>query len=507
VAIYFNTNLQEARGLLAFDRISAKLSDTLHRLETGYRINSAKDDPTGLVTREIMRADIQGTKAALRNTAQADNLFNIADKAMGQIASQLNGNPDSDSLGLIGILSDTTIDPSDKKVLILGILDTIDKLATSTIYGGKQIIAGALDYSVSNISDAAKLSDVRVTRAENAQGVTPQKVSFTVDTVARGAGVYVGTDASVDAGETIALTITDTNGTVYTHTLTNSTASAVGLGGGLMDATALAALNTALQSAGVDVQGRLAISGDTAHDSSSSPITADTLILETTKTGTGQSLSVTASVTGTGSTNATFNDMRTATAASGTVKGIDWAVTGFEGTSWTDGDYITVSSNAVAFSAKLEGADKGDTLSFDVSGGASFQLGKDVVSMHRLNVGFQDMRTTQIGGPTGKLNDLRSLEYVDDADLKKALEIAQEAIKDVATSRGRLGMAQNLMSANRENLEDQLVLITDAEAKISNTNVAEETSRLARYELIAQSAVSSIQYSRAFASFAVSSLF
>jgi len=502
MAVYFNTNLQEARGLLAFDRISTKLSDTLHRLETGYRINSAKDDPTGLVTREIMRADIQGTKAALRNTAQADNLFNIADKAMGQIASQLNGNPDSDSLGLIGILSDTTITAAQKREQVNAILDTVDKLATSTIYGGKQIIGGALDYSVSNISDAAKLSDVRVTRAENTQGATPQKVNLTVDTVAQKAGLYAVNDPVLAPGETMLLTIKDSDGKSLKFSVENSLSVSAELKQLVTDATAL---NAALESEGVSVRARIATASDTTYDGSTS-ITPDQLIFESTKAGRNQSVSVTAS--GNGTPVLELNDMNTAAAAaSGTVKGVDWAVTGFEGTSWTDGDYITVSSNAVAFSAKLEGAAKGDTLSFDVSGGASFQLGKDVVSMHRLNVGIQDMRTTQIGGPTGKLNDLRSLDYDNDADLKKALEIAQEAIKDVASSRGRLGMAQNLMSANRENLEDQLVLITDSEAKISNTNVAEETSRLARYELIAQSAVSSIQYSRAFASFAVSSLF
>ena len=504
MAIYFNTNLQEARGLLAFDRISNKISDTLHRLETGYRINSAKDDPMGLVTREIMRADIQGTKAALRNTAQADNLFSIADKAMGQIASQLNGNPDSDSLGLIGILSDTTITSTQKREQVLAVLDTIDKLASTTIYGGKQIIGGALDYNVSNISasGSATLSDVRVTRAENAQGATPQKVSFTVDTVTQKAGVYVVTDASTSvAGETIDLTITDSNGKSTTYSVTSTAASQ-----GLADLiTNVTALNAALETAGVDVVARLAGASETANDGTT-PIDPDMLIFELTKTGRTESLSVTAS--GTGVTSLAFNDMNNATtAATGPVKGVDWAITGFEGTAWTDGDYISVSSNAVAFSAKLEDAVKGEILSFDVSGGASFQLGKDVVSPYRLNVGIQDMRTTQIGGPTGKLDELRSLNYGNDAQLKKALEIAQEAIKDVASSRGRLGTAQNLMSANRENLEDQLVLITDAEAKISNTNVAEETSRLARYELIAQSAVSSIQYSRAFASFAVSSLF
>ncbi|MCL2623231.1 MAG: hypothetical protein FWD31_06130, partial [Planctomycetaceae bacterium] len=66
--------------------------------------------------------------------------------------------------------------------------------------------------------------------------------------------------------------------------------------------------------------------------------------------------------------------------------------------------------------------------------------------------------------------------------------------------------AQNLMGVNRENLEDQLLVLIDAEALISNTNIAEETSRLARYELLAHAAINSIQYSRAFASLAVDSL-
>ena len=507
--IYFNTNLQEARGLLAFNRISNKISDTLHRLETGFRINSAKDDPTGLVTREIMRSDIQATKSALRNTAQANTLFDVADKAMSSIASQLNGDPDSSNLGLIGILSDTTITAAQKREQVLSVLDTIDKLATSTIYNNKQIIGGALDYKSSNLtgSGTATLSDVRVTRAEDIDGATPQIVKFKLNSVAQKAGIYLGAEtSSLEADDVITLTIADAKGNTYTENLT------VGATGDkllvdILTPAKVAELNGALESQGVDVRIKIANS-DKAYDTAETTITNGTLIFESLEKGKNQSLSLSFAYTpvATGTFGGVvLNDRNTAAATTVPVTGRNWGIAG-EGNVWTDGDYIKVSSNAAAFSAKLTGAKIGDELSFEVRGGTSFQLGKDVISKHRLYTGIQDMRTINLGGQTGKLEELRTLNFDDDADLKKALSIAQEAIQDVAMARGRIGTAQNMMSVNRENIEDQLVLITDAEAQISNTDVAEEASRLARYELIAQSAVSSIQYSRSFASFAVSSL-
>jgi flagellin-like hook-associated protein FlgL len=52
-----------------------------------------------------------------------------------------------------------------------------------------------------------------------------------------------------------------------------------------------------------------------------------------------------------------------------------------------------------------------------------------------------------------------------------------------------------------------LTSVTATEGRISNADIAVESSRMARAELIAQNSMNSIMYSRSFAAFSVRSLF
>ena len=61
------------------------LAQSIERLSSGLRINSAKDDAAGLAVRELMRADIAVTKQGSRNALDAISMLQTMEGAMATI--------------------------------------------------------------------------------------------------------------------------------------------------------------------------------------------------------------------------------------------------------------------------------------------------------------------------------------------------------------------------------------------------------------------------------------
>lgn len=76
-------------AMFQVQRTSSRLAETLTQLSTGSRINSAKDDPAGLIAQELLRSEITATNAAMKNTRMADSMLAVADSGMRQISNLL----------------------------------------------------------------------------------------------------------------------------------------------------------------------------------------------------------------------------------------------------------------------------------------------------------------------------------------------------------------------------------------------------------------------------------
>lgn len=66
-----------------------KLSESLNKLSSGLRINSAKDDAAGLSVSEAMRSQIRSSSVAERNTFDGLSLAQTADGALGEVGDVL----------------------------------------------------------------------------------------------------------------------------------------------------------------------------------------------------------------------------------------------------------------------------------------------------------------------------------------------------------------------------------------------------------------------------------
>ncbi|MDR2441715.1 MAG: hypothetical protein LBE12_20325 [Planctomycetaceae bacterium] len=528
MTIYFSTNIPEMRSILSFNRISNEIANSTRKLETGQRINTAQDDPTGLIIREGLRTDIKGIQSAQKNVSEANSMLTIAESGMNNIASLLNGTPGTSDTGLLGIIYNNALSGGEKKSMISDILDTIDSVARSTTYNGRQIINGALAYNYSGV-ETSKLANLRINKANVATGGSEVKIEL--QQKADNARLALdfdnfnnsNTNSSpevIEKGTT--LTIGLQNQSKVTYKFEEDTEIVDSTGNSSGNATELTAsdfvtdLNKMLRGSGVT-----AILDDAASPTAiifeSDTVGSDQLLEVTTGGTTASDLAAVIGtvdiedVSGAIGYNVTQNPASEAKGLDAVVK-VNGKQTTAKGLnlSYADSDlsFTALLSNSFAKNNGVAPDPATDTSTFTVTGGgALFQIGKDVVSDLQLRIGVPSVGTGHLGGSNGVLAELRNIDYDSDAGLKQAYSIVNDAVNSLAKSRSQIGVSQNVLTANTNNLDSLLTTVTEAEGKISNTDTALESSRLARNELLAQMAMSSILYSREYAAFSVSSLF
>ncbi len=80
-----NTNVPAINVHRNLTENNRKLAESLKRLSSGYRINSAKDDASGLAVANRFRADIAALRVAHQNAAEAQSMLQVADGAYSKI--------------------------------------------------------------------------------------------------------------------------------------------------------------------------------------------------------------------------------------------------------------------------------------------------------------------------------------------------------------------------------------------------------------------------------------
>lgn len=84
-----NTNLMALTARRSWAAAEAGLAVTSLRLATGLRINSARDDPAGLVISERLLAQIRGSDTAVRNANEAISRAQVGETATASVVTNL----------------------------------------------------------------------------------------------------------------------------------------------------------------------------------------------------------------------------------------------------------------------------------------------------------------------------------------------------------------------------------------------------------------------------------
>ena len=160
------TNIAAMRAQGASMSASMQLQESMERLSSGKRINSAKDDAAGLAIATKMTAQIRGLTAASRNANDGISLAQTAEGALGQISNIIQRVRELAVQSSNG--TSTNADRSGLDNESRALLDQIDAIATKTNFNGVALLDGsAASVSIQTGTGASdtvsvSLSDARV---------------------------------------------------------------------------------------------------------------------------------------------------------------------------------------------------------------------------------------------------------------------------------------------------------------------------------------------------------
>lgn len=120
-----------------------KLTTSLGRLSSGYKINSAKDDAAGLAISRRMNAQLKGLRAASQDAKDGVSVVEIADGALAEVHDILQRMNELAVKSANGTLMDGDRDAIQKEIAQLG--EEIDRIGQTTEYNSQRLFTGEFD--------------------------------------------------------------------------------------------------------------------------------------------------------------------------------------------------------------------------------------------------------------------------------------------------------------------------------------------------------------------------
>ena len=442
-----NTNVNSLVAQRVLSKNNKQLNTSLERLSTGLKINSGADNPAGLIASENLRAEQTGIKAALSNAERAGNVIATAEGGLAEVSSLLN-----ELQGLVseaantGGLSDEEIGAN--QIQVDSILSTINRLSGSVNFQGKKLLDGSLDYTRTGADLGSKVTNLRVNSSKLTAGASKQ-VDVAVTAVAEKAAYTLATaDVPVAAAGAYTLEVAGNKGTEQ-----------VSLAAGATAAQIVAAVNAVKDQTGVEADATGGVRFQSA------------------KFGADERVSV-KSVSGTPN-------------ISGSDSGLDASVTVNGAKAEVDGLAVSFRNSALDVSFDLTTtANVAGTSTFNITGGGTnFSLSSKVTDAGRESIGVGSISTGSLGVSGASLSSLGNggTNSLSSANLTKAQEVIDGAIKQVSETRGRLGSFQKFTIGSTVNqLGVALENAAAAESAIRDTDFASETAALTRAQILSQ---------------------
>ena len=136
-----NTNVAAQMAANALAKNDRAMTQTMERLATGSRINSASDDAAGLAISSKLTAQVTGLNQAVRNGNDAIAMLQTADGAMEEVGNMLQRMRELGVQGGTGTLSST--DRTALNTEFVALRTEIDRIADNTQWNGDNLLDGS----------------------------------------------------------------------------------------------------------------------------------------------------------------------------------------------------------------------------------------------------------------------------------------------------------------------------------------------------------------------------
>jgi flagellin len=505
MSLTLNTNIDSTVAQNNLTGSQALLSQSLDRLSSGLRINSAADDAAGLAISQNFTTQVNGTNQAINNANDAVSEAQTAGGALTTIVNNLQ------SIRTLAVESaNGSNSASDRQALDQQVqqqIQEITQIASQTSFNGLSVLNGSS--GVTNFQVGANVGDtVAIDLSQGVEAGQIGQVAASGTTVNNataltgGLTLSVGTGAAVTVGASIA-------GSTPGQTANSAFAKATAINAAdISGLTASASTTVTEGTAFVGVSGG---SNGTTGGVAGTGATASTYDLSIN----GVAIFSGASNVAVGQT-LTVNDVATQINLFSTQDGnVTASVSGGKLTlTAADGSDIHVQQN-VALGATGNGTDVGDlgaagagtginvsiagtntTLATGVNAGAGkINSGTLTLSANSdIQVGGLAADITSIGQNAGTISlgtsTLANQNVLTVADANSTISSVDAALATVSQFQSQLGAIQNRFTAAVSNLQSTSQNLTQSRSTIEDANFAQETANLSQAQVLEQAGIS-----------------
>jgi flagellin len=167
MSLRINSNIAALNSYRNLSATNVQLGKSLEKLSSGFRINRAADDAAGLVKSESLRAEINGTKGAIKNAQDGVSYVQTAEGALNEVHSILQRMREL----AVDAANTATTDGVAQQAEIDELVTELTSIGTRTKFAGNTVFSDyattSLDFQIGgNAGDTLSISnDLRLTVA------------------------------------------------------------------------------------------------------------------------------------------------------------------------------------------------------------------------------------------------------------------------------------------------------------------------------------------------------
>ncbi|MDG2747239.1 flagellin [Vibrio parahaemolyticus] len=153
MAITVNTNIAALVAQRHLTSATDMLNQSMERLSSGKRINSAKDDAAGLQISNRLQSQMRGLDVAVRNANDGISIMQTAEGAMNEVTNIMQRMRDLSLQSANGSNSQAERTALQEEVTALN--DELNRIAETTSFGGRKLLNGTFGKSSFQIGAAS----------------------------------------------------------------------------------------------------------------------------------------------------------------------------------------------------------------------------------------------------------------------------------------------------------------------------------------------------------------
>jgi flagellin len=501
MSLVLNTNYNSLNAQRNLSTSQAALSQSLQRLSSGLRINSAADDAAGLAIASRFTTQINGTSQAINN---ANDAVSEAQTAGGALATLTNSLQSIRSLAVEAANGSNSA--SDRQALDQQVqqqIAEITQIASQTSFNGSNVLDGSSGVTTfqvgSNVGNTISINLTQGVRADQIGQTATSKGTGIVGTTALTAGnltVAVGIGAATSIGASASTAVTGTTtagqtaGSAYAKAAAISAADISGLTAtatnsitgvftNITAATAGTAGSTGAGGAGGASTYGLTINGQAIYSGANNVAAGLTQAQVATQINlySSQDGGVTATVGANGITLAAADGQDISVNQS--------AITlGAAGAAGAGGGAAGAAATGTGFGTVVAGA---------TAGTAQVNTGSVTLSANS-NIVLAGTDTANIGQASGIIslntNALSGQNVLTVTGANSTISAVDAALQTVSAFNSQLGAIQNRFTAAVSNLTSTSQNLSQARSTLQDTNFAAETANLTQSNVLEQAGIS-----------------